>query len=297
MANSLLFGANIDPSVGRQELAFRLAQVADQTALDLITLQDHPYNRNFFDTWTLLTALAMRTERVHVGANVFNLPLRPPAMLAKQAATLDVLTGGRVEVGLGAGAFWQGVVAMGGEERTPGEAYTAFEEALHILRGMWDNADRSFTYQGQFYRVQGARPGPKPAHHIRIWTGANGPRMQKLTGRMADGLILSYSYVPPQRLPEMNENVDAGAEEAGRSPDEIRRAYNLMGVITDGANSPQVEGITGPVQHWIDEILRLYHDYRQDTFLYWPIGGDEVRQIEIWANEVAPAVKEALGTA
>jgi alkanesulfonate monooxygenase SsuD/methylene tetrahydromethanopterin reductase-like flavin-dependent oxidoreductase (luciferase family) len=65
----------------------------------LITVMDHSYNRRLFDTWTLLTALTARTERAHVGTNVLNLPLRPPAMLAKMAATLDVITGG-----LGAGA-------------------------------------------------------------------------------------------------------------------------------------------------------------------------------------------------
>ena len=124
---SIQFGIAIDPSSADAEEPFRRAQVADENGVELITLMDHPYNTNLFETWTLLTALAMKTERVHVGTNVANLPLRPPAMLAKMAATLDVLSNGRVELGLGAGAYWPGVEAMGGPNRSAGEAYRAFE--------------------------------------------------------------------------------------------------------------------------------------------------------------------------
>ncbi|MEJ2266941.1 MAG: LLM class flavin-dependent oxidoreductase, partial [Anaerolineales bacterium] len=165
MNNSLapLFGANIDPSAADPSEPFRRAEIAEQNGLHLITIQDHPYNMRFFDTWTLLAALAMKTERVHFGTNVASTPLRPPAMLAKMAATLDVLSGGRLELGIGAGAYWPGIQALGVEKRSPGEAVIAFEDVLHILRGMWEGAGGSFTYRGEFYQVQGARPGPAPA--------------------------------------------------------------------------------------------------------------------------------------
>src|SRR5260370_34220301 len=101
--NPPLFGLNIDPSAKNLELAYNLAQLADSTKLDFISIQDHPYNANFFDTWTLLTFLGARTQHVRLLTNVVNLPLRPPAMLAKATATLDILTNGRVELGLGAG--------------------------------------------------------------------------------------------------------------------------------------------------------------------------------------------------
>ena len=80
-----LLGISIDPSAADPEQPFLRARIAEENGLDLITLMDHPYNRRLFETWTLLTALAARTERVHVGTNVLNLPLRPPAMLAKMA--------------------------------------------------------------------------------------------------------------------------------------------------------------------------------------------------------------------
>ena len=103
MALTPQFGIFLDPTAGDPREPFRLAKLADDSGLDLLTIQDHPYQPRFYETWTLLTALAMATARIHVTPNVANLPLRPPAVLAKQAATLDLLTNGRVELGLGAG--------------------------------------------------------------------------------------------------------------------------------------------------------------------------------------------------
>src|SRR5207253_5640221 len=116
------------------QLAYTLAQLADSMQLDFIGIQDHPCNAGFLDTWTLLTALGARTQHVRLLPNVLNLPLRPPAMLAKAAATLDILTNGRVELGLGAGGFWEGIVSYGGVHRTPGEAVSALEEAIALMR-------------------------------------------------------------------------------------------------------------------------------------------------------------------
>src|SRR5256714_14633899 len=135
--NPPLFGLNIDPSAKNLELAYNLAQLADSTKLDFISIQDPPYNANFFDTWTLLTFLGARTQNVRLLTNVVNLPLRPPAVLAKAAATLDILTNGRLELGLGAGAMWEGIVAYGGTERTPGGAVSALEEAIEVMRLLW----------------------------------------------------------------------------------------------------------------------------------------------------------------
>jgi alkanesulfonate monooxygenase SsuD/methylene tetrahydromethanopterin reductase-like flavin-dependent oxidoreductase (luciferase family) len=290
-----LFGISIDPTVGDPREPFRLAKIADENGLDLLTIQDHPYQWRFYDTWTLLTALAVTTERIHVSPNVANLPLRLPAMLAKQAATLDVLTGGRVDLGIGAGGFWTAIAAFGGPNRPPDEAYRAFEDALHIVRGMWETpAGKAFTYEGSVYSIKGAKPGPTPAHRIRIWTGANGPKMMRLTGRLADGVMLSMGYVPVHELPERNAQIDEGAREAGRSPDAIRRAYNVSGVIRAGGEIAlrQDRGVDGTAAMWADTLTDLYHDYRQDTFIFW--GGNDADQIRRFAQEVVPAVREQL---
>lgn len=296
---TLQFGIAIDPSADDPQDPFWRAQIADENGIELVTCMDHPYNRRLFDTWTLLTALAMSTERVHVAGNVLNLPLRPPAMLAKQAATLDVLSEGRFEMGLGAGGVWDGIAAFGGPRRSPGEAYRAFRDALHVLRGMWENAGGSFTYEGDYYQVHGARPGPTPAHPIPIWVGAAGPRMMRLLGRMADGLFVSRNYHPPQRLHRFNSLIDESAEEAGRDPAAIRRGYNLMGVLDVGRNDTKASGLDdnylqGDAAHWTEKIVEWRDDYRQDTFIFWPVAGNQTVQIEAFVHDVVPAVRQAL---
>src|ERR1041385_5074731 len=109
MTQRVRFGLNADPNISGVAIAERITAIADSHGLELVGMQDHPYNDGFLDTFTLLTWLASKTASVHFLTNVPNLPLRPPVMLAKQAATMDVLSGGRFELGLGAGAFWEGI--------------------------------------------------------------------------------------------------------------------------------------------------------------------------------------------
>ena len=288
----LAFGGNVDPRAADPTWPLQLARAIDAAGLEFIGIQDHPYNATFLDTWTLMAALTQATQRVRFFPNVANLPLRPPAMLAKAAASLDLLSGGRVELGLGAGALWEGVAAMGGPTRSPGEAVEALEEAMEIIRAFWSDA-RSVRFVGKHYQVRGARPGPRPAHPIGIWLGALGPRMLRLTGRLADGWVPSLSYVPPERLPEMQQRINAAAQEAGRKPQDIRRIYNVMGQIT---TAPAQQLLVGPAGHWIEELTRFAVDLGMDTFIFWP-AEDRLRQIERFAAEVVPGVREAVARA
>jgi alkanesulfonate monooxygenase SsuD/methylene tetrahydromethanopterin reductase-like flavin-dependent oxidoreductase (luciferase family) len=266
--------------------------VIDAAGLEFIGIQDHPYNATFLDTWTLIATLTQATQRIRFFPNVANLPLRPPAMLAKAAASLDVLSGGRIELGLGAGAIWEGITAMGGPSRSPGAAVEALEEAIQIIRTFWSDA-RTVQFAGKHYQVRGARPGPRPAHSMSIWLGAYGPRMLALTGRRADGWVPSLGYAPPERLPEMQQRIDAAAREAGRKPQDIRRVYNVMGQITEG---PAQRLLVGPVSHWIEELTRFAVELGMDTFIFWP-PEDRMHQIERFAAEVVPGVRAAVARA
>ena len=299
--NPILFGLNIDPAQKNLQMAYSLANIADSAQLDFIGIQDHPYNAQFFDTWTLLTFLAARTRHVRFLPNVINLPLRPPAVLAKAAATLDILTEGRFELGLGAGGFWEGIASYGGGKRTPGEAFGALAEAIAIIRTLWQPTtaeQQVVVFSGQHYQLVNAQPGPPPAHPIGIWLGANRPRMLRLTGQQADGLIISSSYNPPEQVPSVQKLVDEGAQEAGRDPLAIRRAYNLMGIISQPehqnirARRPGM--IVGPVKQWIDEIVRYYYELKMDTFFFWPLMGNEQQQATIFVEEVVPGIKQEI---
>src|ERR1700743_3073248 len=153
----LRFGSFISPASGDAERTVRLAVLSEPTGLDLVTFQDHTYQPAFLDTSSRLTSVAPRTSRVHLAPNVTNLPLRPPAVLARSVASLDLLSGGRVELGLGAGAFWDAIEAMGGRRLSPGQARQALDEAISVIRQTWDTGQRGGVRgDGGFYPGKGA---------------------------------------------------------------------------------------------------------------------------------------------
>jgi alkanesulfonate monooxygenase SsuD/methylene tetrahydromethanopterin reductase-like flavin-dependent oxidoreductase (luciferase family) len=264
------------------------ARRVERAGFDLIGIQDHPYQRRYLDTFSLLAALATTTERIGLFPDVANLPLRHPAMLAKAAASIDLLSGGRFELGLGAGAFWDAVAAMGGPRRAPGEAVEALEEAIALVRLLWSD-QRSVRFSGRHYRVAGTKPGPAPAHPVGIWIGAIGPRMLELTGRAGDGWVPSSSYVPPERLPAAQARIDDAAAAAGRDPAAVRRLYNISGRIGPGGGG----FLDGPAGQWVEQLLPLVTETGMDTFVLWPSEAPD-RQLELFAAEVAPALREAV---
>src|SRR5690606_8725777 len=222
--HELRFGTFLTPSNQNPERVVGLTQLTEQSGLDLATFQDHPYQSAFFDTWTLLSYLAARTERITLAGNVLNLPLRQPAVLARSVASLDLLSGGRIDLGLGAGGFWDAIESMGGRRLTPGESVTALAEAVDIIRGIWDAGERRvLRTDGEHHRVTGAKRGPARAHAVPIWLGADKPRMLRLVARQADGWLPSLAYMKDGDLARGNAIIDETAEEAGRHPAEIRR--------------------------------------------------------------------------
>ncbi|RJL33105.1 LLM class flavin-dependent oxidoreductase [Bailinhaonella thermotolerans] len=278
------FGYFLVPNAADPLLA--TARLADRLGIDLIGVQDHPYQRRYVDTWALMPMILAATERVRVFPDVANLPLRQPAVLAKTAASLDLLSGGRFELGLGAGAFWDAIEAYGGPRRTPGEARRALAEAIEVIRRIW-GAERGLRFEGEHYRLAGAQPGPRPAHPIGIWLGAGGPKTLELTGRAADGWVPSSSWAPPERLPGLNAVIDEAARAAGREPADIRRVYNVNGTITDG---PGGGFLNGPAEQWADELTDLAVAYGMDTFVLWA-EGDQETQLRRFAEEVVPEVR------
>lgn len=287
------FGVFITPTNSPVMQAVDLAVVADKAGLDLATFQDHPYQPRFHDTWTLLSFVAARTERIRLSANVHNLPLRHPAMLARSAASLDLLSGGRLELGLGAGGFWDAIVAMGGERKTPGESIEALEEGIQVMRELWDTSQPGgVRFKGKHYTVDGAKRGPAPAHDIGIWVGAYKPRILRMTGRAADGWLPSLGYLKggPADLATMNSHIDEGADAAGRDPRDIRRLLNIGGRF-----SPTGSGLLqGPPEQWVDDLTGIALDYGISGFI---LAADDAPTIELFASEVAPGVRDAVATA
>jgi alkanesulfonate monooxygenase SsuD/methylene tetrahydromethanopterin reductase-like flavin-dependent oxidoreductase (luciferase family) len=259
------------------------AREVERRGLDCIGVQDHPYQRRYVDTFALMGMILATTSRVTVFPDVANLPLRAPAVLAKTAASLDLLSGGRFALGLGAGGFWDAIEAYGGPRRAPADALAALEEAIRVVRLVW-SGERNLRFDGAHYRLAGAHSGPVPAGPIGIWLGVYGPRALRLAGRLADGWVPSMrGEITP--LAEGAARLDEAALEAGRAPGDIRRVLNVNGLITDGPG----EGLLrGPVDQWVDELTDLAVGYGFDTFLFW---GDGPDQLPRFAEEVVPAVR------
>lgn len=296
--NEPLYGLNLDPNARDLDAVMRLATLADDAGLDIISIQDHPYIPSFLETWTLLSAIGARSRRVRLLPNVLCLPLRPPAVLAKAAATLDLITGGRVELGLGAGAFWDGIESYGGEKRSPSDAIDALEEAIEVCMALWSTGDEeTVTVRGEHCHLAEARPGPAPAHDIGIWLGAIGPRMLNLTGRAADGWIVSTGHVAPDRLHDMHSAIDRAAAAVGRDPATIRRAYNISAYVeVAGGSLPQLRPgtIVGSLDDVAGQIARLYDEAHMDTLLLRSGGGDAEDQAQRFVTEVIPTVRKLI---
>ncbi|MFC9515381.1 LLM class flavin-dependent oxidoreductase [Nocardiaceae bacterium NPDC056970] len=275
--NDIRFGYFLVPDADAAQGLLDTAAVLDRVGFDLVGIQDHPYQRRFLDAWTLLSAIAARTENLTVFPDVASLPLRPPAVLAKAAASLDLLTGGRVELGLGAGAFWDAIAAMGGPRRTPGESVQALREAVSVLELMW-SGERAIRFDGDFYSVDGVHPGPVPAHPIGVWIGGYKPRMLRLIGEIGDGWLPSLGYIDDAGIASASAAIDHAATAAGRDPARIRRILNVGDEI--------------PRDDLPRQLTALALDHGIDTFVLGGAASDE--QLTYLAQEVFPQVRDGV---
>ncbi|NRD10086.1 LLM class flavin-dependent oxidoreductase [Rathayibacter agropyri] len=273
----LRFGSFITPIASAPQQPVDLALLSEELGLDLVTFQDHPYQAVFQDTWTLLSWVAAKTSRIHVSGNVLNLPLRQPAVLARAMASLDQLSGGRAELGIGTGGYFDAMATMGAPLLTPAEAVTGLDEALDIIRGIWDTSDRSPLHvEGKYHRVAGAARGPAPAHEIPIWVGAYKPRMQRILGRKGDGWLPSLPWMKPGDIERGNRIIDDSARKAGRDPQAVTRLMNV---------TPQYDA---------EDMAELAVEHGISVFI---MGSDDPREIRKFATQTAPYIRDRVDKA
>jgi alkanesulfonate monooxygenase SsuD/methylene tetrahydromethanopterin reductase-like flavin-dependent oxidoreductase (luciferase family) len=270
------------------------ARLVDRLGYDLVGVQDHPYQPRHLDTSSLLPAILAQTATLRVFADVANLPLRPPAVLAKAAATLDLLSGGRFELGIGSGGFLEAAHAMGAPALTPADSLAALEEAVDVIQAMWSGEERGARFDGTYYQLEGVHPGPVPAHPIQIWIGANKPRALALTGRVADGWISPLmNYKPPGEAAAGTLAIDRAARDAGRDPRDIRRIYNIPGEFTTRAPAPATDSdqsIVGPAEHWAEVLTHFAIDLGFSTFVLATPA--DPHTLTTFIEDVAPQVRE-----
>jgi len=283
----LRFGTFVTPYNAPPLQPVLLAELSERLGYDLVTIQDHPYQPRFHDTWTLLSFIAARTERIHLAPNVANIPLRPPAVLARAAVSLDLLSGGRLDLAVGAGAFWDAIEAMGGRRLEPGESVQALGEAIDVIRNVWSMEPGGAFTDGAYYRVRGAKRGPAAAHPIPIWVGALKPRMLRLTGTKGDGWLVSLGRVDEAGLRAGNRIIDDAAAAAGREPASVVRLLNVGVRFRDGADG----SLGGSMRDRVDQLLPLV---LQDGFSVFIVDADDPPELERFAHEVIPTLREAV---
>lgn len=193
------------------------AQTIDELGFDSVWVWDHYVSWNdpresALEGWTVLAGLAEATQSVQLGPLVANIVNRHPGRLAKVAATLHELSGGRAELGLGAGGYAEEQAQFGIEQGSAGERVARVSEALQIIPALWQGGP--VTFQGQYYQLDEAFCAPAQQPAPRLIIGASGPRMVRLAGRYADGLNLQWRN--RERFPELLAALDAGLAERGR---------------------------------------------------------------------------------
>jgi alkanesulfonate monooxygenase SsuD/methylene tetrahydromethanopterin reductase-like flavin-dependent oxidoreductase (luciferase family) len=296
--HKLEFGYFLVPDATDPRGVLETARLADSLGYDLLAVQDHPYQPAHLDSLALLGVILGKTERIRVFQDVGNLPLRPPAAFAKAAATLDLLSGGRFEAGLGGGGFLEPAHGMGAPALTPGESLDALEEAILILRAWWGGVG-DLRFAGHHYQLDGARPGPRPAHPIRIWLGAAKPRALALTGRKADGWAAPLmNYLPPADAAGAHEVIDSAARAAGRDPSSIRRIYNIPGEFTRDVPRAALDtdqAIAGPPEHWAEVLTHLALSLGFGTFIL--MAPPDPGALRTFIEDVAPDVRERVAAA
>lgn len=214
-----------------EELGFDSVWVSDHFFLDLSKYGGSSERQASLEAMTTLAAIAMETERVRLGTLVLCEAFRHPPLLAKMAATLDIISEGRLELGVGAGWYEDEYVANGLVFPPVGERMARLRETVIILAGML--AKERFTFAGRHYRVEDAPNEPPPVQRPRppVWVGGKGgPRLMRIIAEAADGWNTVWRWAPKAYAERIAE-LERACERAARDPATVSRSLGLYTVV------------------------------------------------------------------
>ena len=230
-------GVQIEPQFGfKFEEVLAIGLDAERAGFNRLWVSDHFFldpnavNTDCLEAWTLLAALAVRTERIRIGPMVTSQSYRNPALLAKMAAGIDVMSKGRLDFGLGAG--WKDVEyrAYGYEFPDAPPRVTQMIETLEICTRMWRD-DRA-TYQGKHYRIADALCSPKPTQKpLPIWIGGSKPRVMRAAAKYGHAFNITVSASAPGDLPDRLRDLDEACRAEKRDPKTLLRSAFLIACV------------------------------------------------------------------
>lgn len=209
-----------------EDLGFNSVWVSDHLFLDVAKYGGPDDIFGAMECWTTLAGLATSTDKVRLGSLVVCNDLRPPALVAKMAATVDVLSAGRLEVGLGAGWYEPDFTAAGLPFHGPGVRIDRLAEATQVITGML--SESPFSFDGKFYEITDAINLPQGVQEPRlpVFIGGKGDRVTRMAARYADGYNAVWAWTP-ERFKGRLDVLNAAAVEAGRDPTDIRKTVGL----------------------------------------------------------------------
>ena len=298
---NVLFGVGLGAWNGADTVtaaaSVKLITQADRDGLDLFSVADHPYFGAKLDAYALVSFLLGQTERIAGMVTVTNLPSRPAPVLARTITSLSTLSGGRILLGIGAGAIWDMIEKLGVPRLDGGSAVRAMAEAITLVRAL-SGGGEPVTFDGEFYHVSGLDPADAPAP--RVFTGSVGPKSLAVTGRLADG------WIPPmasdwlsQLYRDSRPRIDDAAAAAGRDPAEVATVYNFGGRITPeplaATRGEDGRWIGGSARQWVDELTSAVLEHHASGFIYRSTDDTPAAEaLARWATEIVPAVRDAI---
>lgn len=315
--SSLKFGVQTSPQhVGYTEL-LQLWQRADALGYDSAWLFDHfmPITGDSSGTclegWTLLTALGVQTQRMHLGCLVTGVHYRHPAVLAKMAATVDIATGGRLEMGIGAGWFEGETKAYGIPFPATKERLAMLDEAVQVMRLLWTQETSNF--QGQHYTLAEARCNPKPLQkpHPTIWIGGQGEKVTlRIVAEQGGGWDMDMSPLTDYR--RKLEILGEHCANVGRDPKSLKKMIHFSAVIGADEKSVRV-GVENLARAWqtdtaglegrvlmgtpeqAAEQLMPYVELGVEHFVLSIAAPYDMCALELYIGEIAPLVRKMAG--
>ena len=285
-------GIHAGPQDLTMEELKRLWRTGDENGFDWVSVWDHFYanplqdrNNPCFEGVAAMSGLATYTSNVRVGCLVFCALFRNPGVLAKAGVTIDHLSGGRADMGIGAGWFEEEFREFGYGFPPLGKRFDQLEEALQIISTLWRGEEVNF--KGEYYDMQGAVCSPAPLG-LRLWIGGRGKaRTVGLAAKYADGF--NMPYVTPETAADRLQRLSAACEAIGRDPAELDTSVNL-GFYMNSDRAPDInpEGsLTGSVQEAVDRIGRFKDIGIQGVNIAFrpPIDWDN---LQLYIEEVMP---------
>ncbi|HVM40911.1 MAG TPA: LLM class flavin-dependent oxidoreductase [Acidimicrobiia bacterium] len=290
--SDLRFGVLVDTDAPFAELAERWIEV-EELGFDQLVVPDHScdyleHRHVWHEAWTALTAAAMATNRVRVGPLVANPILRPPALLARSALSLDHLSGGRLELGIGMGVQAFDHRAAGTPVWEPKERADRFDEYVTVVDGLLTSAKEPFSFAGRYHATHETGFQPEAIQHPRppIVVGGQSPTVLRVAAERADGWNTHGPYgagldeiVSITR--EQNQRIDRLCEDAGRDPSAVRRSLLLFNSLAPW-NAPERFG---------EIVERFYEVGMREFVLFWPADDEQLEVFEHIASHVIPRLR------